>query len=373
MEATGTGGGVRPGLILGICCVSLGLTGLDTTIVNVALPSMGRDMLAQVSGLQWIVAGYTIALTSCLLSSDGLADRFGPRRIFLAGGYAHAGPPAWWVTAAFGATIIPLALAAARPSTSASRRRTPPLPAAAAPAALGGLVMAAGPQLPGPSSRAGILLARGWPLRWPRSGSADRAAPPLAGPGPAALHHDRRRAQPPSDGSDASDASDASADRAAPQSADDAAPQSADDAAPQSADDAAPQPDAPPLAGPGPAALHHDRRRTQPPGDSPDGAGSEPTAGLATYPVDRSASTLGRAVPEGLPATGNAARTQDSQAVAEALASLSPEHRQVIVETYYRGRSVAQTAAALGIPAATVKARTFDALKALKLALQERI
>src|SRR6478752_7453702 len=56
----------------------------------------------------------------------------------------------------------------------------------------------------------------------------------------------------------------------------------------------------------------------------------------------------------------------------DALASLRPDHRRVIVETYYRGCSVAEAAATLGIPAGTVKSRTFYALKALKLALQER-
>jgi RNA polymerase sigma-70 factor (ECF subfamily) len=62
----------------------------------------------------------------------------------------------------------------------------------------------------------------------------------------------------------------------------------------------------------------------------------------------------------------------ESWAVADALASLRPDHRRVIVETYYRGCSVAEAAAALGIPPGTVKSRTFYALKALKLALQER-
>ena len=58
--------------------------------------------------------------------------------------------------------------------------------------------------------------------------------------------------------------------------------------------------------------------------------------------------------------------------MADALRALSQEHRAVIVETYYRGRSVAEAAAALGIPAGTVKSRCYYALRALKLALAER-
>src|SRR4051794_22835928 len=62
----------------------------------------------------------------------------------------------------------------------------------------------------------------------------------------------------------------------------------------------------------------------------------------------------------------------DSWLVADAMASLSCDHRAVLVETYYLGRSVAEAAAVLGIPAGTVKSRTFYALRALKLALEER-
>ena len=80
----------------------------------------------------------------------------------------------------------------------------------------------------------------------------------------------------------------------------------------------------------------------------------------------------GQAALELLPADDDADRTLESWAVADALASLRPDHRRVIVETYYRGCSVADAAATLGIPAGTVKSRTFYALKALKLALQER-
>jgi RNA polymerase sigma-70 factor (ECF subfamily) len=65
-------------------------------------------------------------------------------------------------------------------------------------------------------------------------------------------------------------------------------------------------------------------------------------------------------------------RALESWAVADALRSLRTEHRTVLLETYYRGRSVAEAATVLGIPAGTVKSRTFYALRALKLALEER-
>jgi RNA polymerase sigma-70 factor (ECF subfamily) len=62
----------------------------------------------------------------------------------------------------------------------------------------------------------------------------------------------------------------------------------------------------------------------------------------------------------------------DRIVVADALQALSQEHRAVIVETYYRGRSVAEAATVLGIPVGTVKSRCYYALRALKLALAER-
>lgn len=62
----------------------------------------------------------------------------------------------------------------------------------------------------------------------------------------------------------------------------------------------------------------------------------------------------------------------DAMIIQEALASLTAEHRAVIVKAYYRGLSVAQTAAELGIPDGTVKSRLHYGLRALRLALQER-
>jgi RNA polymerase sigma-70 factor (ECF subfamily) len=57
---------------------------------------------------------------------------------------------------------------------------------------------------------------------------------------------------------------------------------------------------------------------------------------------------------------------------ADALTALSAEHRAVIIEVYYRRSTVAEAARTLGIPPGTVKSRTFYALRALRLACQER-
>jgi RNA polymerase sigma-70 factor, ECF subfamily len=60
-----------------------------------------------------------------------------------------------------------------------------------------------------------------------------------------------------------------------------------------------------------------------------------------------------------------------SWVVAEALTRLSPDHRAVLLECYYRGRPVSEAARRLGVPEGTVKSRTHYALRALKLALEE--
>ncbi|WP_261576201.1 MFS transporter [Frankia gtarii] len=75
----------RPRILLVTCCSALFITSLDNTIVNVGLPTIGRDLHAGVSGLQWIVAAYTLVLASFLLLAGSLGDRFGRRRMFRAG------------------------------------------------------------------------------------------------------------------------------------------------------------------------------------------------------------------------------------------------------------------------------------------------
>lgn len=64
-------------------------------------------------------------------------------------------------------------------------------------------------------------------------------------------------------------------------------------------------------------------------------------------------------------------RAVESWGVAEAIRRLTPEHRQVLVHTFFLDHSVEQTAVALGIPAGTVKSRTYYGLRALRVTLQE--
>src|SRR5262249_48585322 len=72
-------------LILAICCMSLFIVGLDATVVNVALPSIQHDLHASVSGLQWVVAAYSLVLASLLILAGSTADRVGRRRTFQVG------------------------------------------------------------------------------------------------------------------------------------------------------------------------------------------------------------------------------------------------------------------------------------------------
>jgi RNA polymerase sigma-70 factor, ECF subfamily len=64
-------------------------------------------------------------------------------------------------------------------------------------------------------------------------------------------------------------------------------------------------------------------------------------------------------------------RAVEAWTVADAVRKLSPAHRQVLVECFYRGHSVAEAAARLGVPPGTVKSRTHYALRALRVALEE--
>jgi len=74
----------RIGVLL-ICSMSLLIVGLDVTIVNVALPQIGRSFHSPLSGLQWTVDAYTLVLASLLMLSGSTADRLGRRRTFVLG------------------------------------------------------------------------------------------------------------------------------------------------------------------------------------------------------------------------------------------------------------------------------------------------
>ncbi|GAB2693712.1 MFS transporter [Thalassiella azotivora] len=85
-----------------------GVAFLDATVVNVALPTIGRDLGASLAQLQWTVNGYTLSLAALILLGGSLGDRLGRRRVFVAGVVWFAvasvacalAPDAGWLVAA---------------------------------------------------------------------------------------------------------------------------------------------------------------------------------------------------------------------------------------------------------------------------------
>ncbi|WP_281727991.1 sigma-70 family RNA polymerase sigma factor [Streptomyces sp. RKND-216] len=75
---------------------------------------------------------------------------------------------------------------------------------------------------------------------------------------------------------------------------------------------------------------------------------------------------------ESVPAADEIDRALRAMVISEAMADLTTAHRRALVETYLRGRSVAEAAEALGVPPGTVRSRVFYALRSLRLALEER-
>jgi EmrB/QacA subfamily drug resistance transporter len=72
-------------IVLLTMCFALAMAMLDNTVVNVALPTISKDLGAGVSGLQWIVDGYVLAFASLLLTGGILGDRYGRKKMFLGG------------------------------------------------------------------------------------------------------------------------------------------------------------------------------------------------------------------------------------------------------------------------------------------------
>ncbi len=86
-----------------------GMSFLDGTIVNVALPTIGRELRADLAGLQWVVNGYALTLAALILLGGSLGDRFGRRRTYSVG------------TAAFGAASTLCAISPGIATLTAAR------------------------------------------------------------------------------------------------------------------------------------------------------------------------------------------------------------------------------------------------------------
>ncbi|HSS10662.1 MAG TPA: MFS transporter [Acidimicrobiales bacterium] len=75
----------RRWIMLVVICLGLMVLVVDTTIVNVALPTLGRQLHASTSGLQWIVDMYILVYAGLLLTAGSLGDRFGRYKAFTFG------------------------------------------------------------------------------------------------------------------------------------------------------------------------------------------------------------------------------------------------------------------------------------------------
>jgi MFS family permease len=74
----------RWGALIGVSLASF-MTFLDNNVVNVALPSIQRDLHLTISGLEWIVSSYILVFSGLMLVGGRLADVFGRRRLFVTG------------------------------------------------------------------------------------------------------------------------------------------------------------------------------------------------------------------------------------------------------------------------------------------------
>ncbi|MEV6104660.1 MFS transporter [Streptomyces sp. NPDC051940] len=71
--------------LLAAVVIGSGITFLDSTVVNVALPAIGEDLDASLAGLQWTVNSYTLTLAALILLGGALGDRYGRRKVFVIG------------------------------------------------------------------------------------------------------------------------------------------------------------------------------------------------------------------------------------------------------------------------------------------------
>jgi MFS transporter, DHA2 family, methylenomycin A resistance protein len=157
------------GLALVVICLGYFMVIVDTTAVNVALPSIGRDLHSGIAGLQWVVDAYTLSFAALLLTGGTLAERLGGKRVFGSGLAVFAAAsaacglaPVLWVLLAArvvqgagAALLVPssLVLLQAAYPTRAGRAR-----AFGAWGAIAGIGAASGPIVGG-------LLVTGWSWR----------------------------------------------------------------------------------------------------------------------------------------------------------------------------------------------------------------
>jgi len=94
--------GVHKAWVLATVCAAVLAINLDTTIVNVALPSISRELSAGTRQLQWVVDGYNLAFAGLVLAAGSLSDRFGRRPALITGlvGFAAASAAGALVTSA---------------------------------------------------------------------------------------------------------------------------------------------------------------------------------------------------------------------------------------------------------------------------------
>ena len=152
-------GSARARWIMLATVLGSGLSMLDSTVVNVALPALAASLGASIGDLQWVVNGYTLSLAALILLGGSLGDRFGRRRIFVVGVVWFAAgsllcglsPTIDWLIAARilqgvgGALLVPGSLAI----ISATFVRSDRARAIGSWSALAGVATAAGPLLGG--------------------------------------------------------------------------------------------------------------------------------------------------------------------------------------------------------------------------------
>src|ERR1700735_1256080 len=71
--------------VLAVAVLGEAMVRLEATVVNVALPTIGRDLGASVAGLQWTLDGYVLTLAALVLAAGSLSDIYGRRRVFTLG------------------------------------------------------------------------------------------------------------------------------------------------------------------------------------------------------------------------------------------------------------------------------------------------